>query len=30
MLETVAKADGRSDEVLVQDSSRLAYNLRSA
>ncbi len=30
MLETVAKADGRSDEVLAQDISRLAYNLRSA
>jgi uncharacterized tellurite resistance protein B-like protein len=29
MLEAVAKADGRSDEVLAQDISRLAYNLRS-
>jgi len=30
MLETVAKADGRSDEVVMHDISRLAYNLRSA
>jgi uncharacterized tellurite resistance protein B-like protein len=30
MLEAVAKADGRSDEVLAQDISRLAHNLRPA
>ena len=30
MLEAVAKADGRSDEVVVRDISRLAYNLRPA
>jgi uncharacterized tellurite resistance protein B-like protein len=30
MLEAVAKADGRSDEVLAQDIARLAYNLRSS
>jgi uncharacterized tellurite resistance protein B-like protein len=29
MLQTVAGADGRSDEVLARDISRLAYNLRS-
>ena len=29
MLQAVAQADGRSDEVLVQDISRLAHNLRS-
>jgi uncharacterized tellurite resistance protein B-like protein len=30
MLEAVAGADGRSDEMLAQDISHLAYNLRSA
>ena len=29
MLQAVANADGSSDEVLGQDISRLAYNLRS-
>jgi uncharacterized tellurite resistance protein B-like protein len=30
MLGTVANADGRTDDVLAQDISRLTYNLRSS
>jgi uncharacterized tellurite resistance protein B-like protein len=30
MLQAVARAEGSSNEVLAQDISRLAYNLRSA
>jgi hypothetical protein len=29
MLQAVAAVDGRSDEVLAQDISRLTYSLRS-